>query len=125
MKKGLVLVIGLLIAVFVISTVSYAADNQTAGEKFKNFWNKLFGYPAKVTEKSVGVVTDTAVKTTQVVTNEVKTVGQVTSGDVKKTQDLVVEPLKGTAETAKSAVEGTVKVPVDAAKEVAAPAAAN
>ena len=106
-----------LVLCFIASSVVLAADNQSTGEKAKSWWQKLFNYPANVTNESVGVVTNTATRTTNVVTKEVKTVGQVTSGDVNKTKDLVVEPLTGTAETAKKAVEETVAVPTNAAKE--------
>jgi len=100
-----------------LTAVSYAAEKEGLGTKMKNFWQRLFNYPANVTEKSVGVVSDTAVKGTNIVTTEVKTVGQVTSGDVAKTKELVTEPITGTAEMTKKAVEGTVAIPSEAAKE--------
>jgi hypothetical protein len=102
---------------FILGGISYAAENQTAGAKAKTFWQKLFNYPADVTNESAKVVADTTQRGTNVVTREVKTVGQVTSGNVKKTKELVVEPLTGTAETTKSAVEGIIKAPVNAAKQ--------
>ena len=102
---------------FILTGVSYSVEKETTGAKAKNFWQKLFNYPANVTNESVTVVSDTAKSGTNVVTKEVKTVGQVTSGEVAKTKELVTEPLTGTAETAVKAVEGTVAVPVNAAKE--------
>ncbi len=102
---------------FMSTMISCAADNKTGGEKAKSFWQKLFNYPANVTQESAKVVADTGVKGTAVVTKEVKTVGQVTSGEVAKTKELVTEPITGTAETAVNAVKGAAAVPVNAAKE--------
>lgn len=109
--------IAVLLLCLVLTGISYAANEQTAGSKAKNFWQKLFNYPADVTNETAGVITDAATGTTHVVTKEVKTVGQVTSGEFEKTPNLVTEPLVGTAETTKKAVEGTVAVPSKAAKE--------
>ena len=57
-----------------------AQEKKTIGEKVKSFWQKLFDYPANVTNEAAGVVTEAITGTTNVVTKEVKTVGQVTSG---------------------------------------------
>lgn len=116
-KKMVVLVTVVLAFCFVLSGVSYAADNATGTEKAKSFWQKLFNYPANVTNETAGVVTEAATGATHVVTNEVKTVGQVTSGSLGKTKNLVTDPLVATAETTKKAVEGTVAVPTKANKE--------
>jgi len=89
------------------------------GNAWQRFWQKLFNYPANVTNETAGVVTEAATGTTHVVTNEVKTVGQVTSGSLAKTPNLVTEPVVGVADTTKKAVEGTVAVPVKANKEEA------
>jgi len=108
---------------FILTGISYSAEKQTTGTKVKNFWQKLFNYPANVTNESATVVSDTAKRGTNVVTKEVKTVGQVTSGEVAKTKELITEPITGTAETAVKAAEGTVAVPVNAAKEEPQPQA--
>ena len=102
---------------FALTGISYSAEKETAGAKVKNFWQKLFNYPANVTNESAAVVADTAKSGTNVVTKEIKTIGQVTSGEFDKTQDLVTEPITGTVETSVKAVEGTVAIPVNAAKE--------
>jgi len=102
---------------FILSGISAAAEQKAPCEKAKSFWQKLFNYPANVTNETAGVATDAVKDTTHVVTKEVKTVGQVTSGSLGKTKDLVTEPLVGTAETTKKAVEGTVAIPVKANKE--------
>ncbi len=111
------IVVAVLALCFILTGISYAAEEQTAGEKAKSFWQKLFNYPANVTNETAGVVTDAATGTTNVVTKEVKTVGQVTSGEFEKTPDLITEPLVGTAETTKKAVEGTAAIPSKAANE--------
>ena len=105
-----------LVLCFLMTGISYAAEQETAGAKAKTFWQKLFNYPANVTNESASVVADTTKRGTNVVTREVKTLGQVTSGDVNKTKNLITEPITGTAETAYKAVEGTLKAPVNAAK---------
>ena len=120
LKRTVVLVY---ILCFVVTAISYAAEKKSVGQKAKNFWQKLFNYPARVTEESAEVVTDAGKSATKVVTTEVKRIGEVTSGDVAKTKELIVEPLTGTAETAVTAVEETVKIPVEAAKEE--PASSN
>jgi hypothetical protein len=116
-KKLLVVVCVVMAFCFILGGISYAAEKTTTGEKAKSFWQKLFNYPANVTNESAGVVTEAVTGTTNVVTKEVKTVGQVTSGSLGKTKDLVTEPLVGTAETTKKAIEGTAAVPVKANKE--------
>ena len=115
MAKKLVIVV--LALCFILSGISYAADTQTGAQKAKSWWQKLFNYPANVTNETAGVVTEAAKSTTTVVTKEVKTVGEVTSGSLGKSKDLVMDPLVGTAETTKKAVEGTVAIPANANKE--------
>ena len=118
MVKKFAVVVCVVTALYVmLSGISCAAEQQSTGQKAKSFWQKLFNYPANVTNETAGVVTDAVKDATGVVTKEVKTVGQVTSGSLGKTKDLVTEPLVGTAETARKAVEGTVAVPVKANKE--------
>ena len=98
-----------------LTAVSQAAE-QSSGSQAKNFWQKLFNYPANVTKESVSTVTETAKRGTTVVTTEVKTIGEVTSGSVEKSGDLVTEPVKGAADTVVKATEETVKIPTEAAK---------
>lgn len=104
---------------FILTTISYSAEGQTSGQKAKTFWQKLFNYPANVTQESATVVAETAKRTTAVVTDEVKTVGQVTSGDVAKTKELITAPITGTADAAVKAVQETSEIPAKAAKEEA------
>ena len=105
-----------LILLFVIPA-SYAQEEETAGAKFKKFWQELFNYPANVTDKSVDVVGETSKKGVGVVTQQVKRVGRATSGDLDQPEDLVVKPVTGVGETVKYAVEETVKIPGSSAKE--------
>ncbi|MDD5427736.1 MAG: hypothetical protein PHI58_00675 [Candidatus Omnitrophica bacterium] len=114
MTKKLVIVA--LALCFILSGISYAADAETGTQKAKSWWQKLFNYPANVTNETAGVVTEAAKGATSVVTNEVKTVGQVTSGSLGKTQNLVTDPVMGTAETVKKAAEGTAAIPSNANK---------
>lgn len=117
MKKNCIAILCIIAIIsLIIASASYA-EEETFGAKFKRFWQKLFRYPARVTEKSVDVVAETGKKGTKVVTTEVERVGEVTSGELEKTDELIVEPLTGTAETVKGAVEETVKIPFKAAEE--------
>ena len=116
-KKFLVTTSVIFTLFFTLNNISYAQDKQATGKQVKSFWQKLFEYPANVTNETAGVVTEAITGTVSVVTKEVKTVGQVTSGELGKTGDLVTEPLVGTAETTKKAIEGAVAVPIKANKE--------
>jgi len=124
-KKILVIVSLVLVFCITATALSYAAEKESMGAKVKNFWQKLFNYPANVTKESASVVADTGKGGVQVVTDEVKRVGQVTSGELNKTPQLITEPIKGTGETTYKAVTDTAKIPVEAAKEEPAQAAAN
>ena len=116
-KRFFSVVAVLAIACFFLSTVSFAQEAETAGSKFKKFWQSLFKYPVKATEESANVVADTGKKGVQTVTAEVKRVGEVSTGQFDKTDKLVTEPVMGTAETAKIAVEGTATMPYKAAQD--------
>ena len=116
-RKIVVAACAILALFFILSGISCAQECKTTGEKAKSFWQKLFNYPANVTNETAGVVTDAAKGATGVVTKEVKTVGQVTSGSLEKTPNLVTEPVVGTVETTKKAVEDTVAIPAKANKE--------
>ena len=118
MKKAIAMCACVMLVLgMILSVASYAEEKQSAGQKFASFWQKLFNYPANLTNETAGVISDTALRATKVVTNEIKTVGQVTSGEVDKTKNLITQPLVGTAETAKKAVEGTVAAPIKAGKD--------
>ena len=118
-RKIMMIGLAALTLCFVLASTSYALDSQSTGQKARTFWQKLFNYPANVTQESATVVAETAKRGTAVITNEVKTVGQVTSGELGKTQDLIVEPVKGTADTTVKAVQETAAIPAKANKEEA------
>ena len=118
MKKVICLTVCMmLVCGMVMVSTAYAAEKGSSGSKAKSFWQRLFNYPAKVTDESATVVTDAGKKGTTVVTNEVRRIGEVTSGDLAKTKELITEPITGTAEMTVTAVTETVKIPVEAAKE--------
>jgi len=115
MRKYFICIACLVMALCILTAAaSFAAEEKATA---KTWWQRLFNYPAKVTQDSATIVAETGKKSVDVVANEVKTVGEVTSGDVEKTADLVTEPIKGTVDTATSAVVGTVEMPVKAAEE--------
>lgn len=122
-RKLFLLTVAMLAICFIVSGVSYAAENESFGAKVKNFWKNLIGYPARVTEESASVVADTGKNSVKVVTSEVKKVGEVTSGDIDKTKDLITEPINQTAQTAAKAAEGVVNIPSEAMKEKASESA--
>ena len=106
-----------LVLFIMLAGISYAEEKPVAGQKIKSFWQKLFEYPANVTNEAAGVVSEAITGTAGVVTKEVKTVGQVTSGSLDKTGDLVAEPLAGTVETTTKVIEDTAAIPAKANKD--------
>jgi len=95
-----------LIAVLVISALfisaSFAAEKVSFGTKVKNFWRRLVGYPARVTEESASVVADTTKRSADVVSNAAKRVGEVTTGDVEKTKENTVTLYAASPDTNKN-----------------------
>src|SRR3989338_7308366 len=92
-KKAIVYLCASFAVCLALTAAANAAEEQKGSCQVKNFWQKLFNYPACVAKESVNTAAETAKRGTNVVVNEVKTVGQVTSGDVQKTGDLVTEPV--------------------------------
>jgi hypothetical protein len=117
MGKRLISIFCVILALSFIALPLFAAE--TACVKAKNFWQRLFNYPANVTKDTANIVADAGKSSVQVVTDEVKTVGQVTSGEPCKTPDLVTKPLETTGEAVYKAVKDTAAMPVEAAKESA------
>lgn len=116
-KKIFVVLIAAVVISAMFTSASFAVQKEGFGAKVKNFWRKILGYPARVTEESASVVADTTKNSAAVVSNTVKRVGEVTTGDVAKTKELITEPITGTTETVVKAGEGTIKVPSEALKE--------
>lgn len=108
-----------IIAIFLSASLSIAADKDTSTEKPKNFWQRLFSYPANVTKESAKVVTDAGTNSANMVVKEIKTAGDVSTGDVKKSSELVTEPVKDTVNATAQVVTGTVNVPMAAAQDSA------
>lgn len=118
MTKKIICVI-LCVLSLALAVNSFAAEQETTGQKAKNFWQKLFNYPARITEESAKTVAQTGTGAVNVVTQEVKKVGQVTSGEIEKTPELITEPVQGTAETVKNTITQTAAIPVTANTEPA------
>lgn len=108
-----------IIAIFLSASLSIAADKAAGTEKPKNFWQRLFSYPANVTKESAKVVTDAGTNSANMVVKEIQTGGEVATGDVKKTPELVTEPVKDTVNATAQAVTETVSIPVTAAQDSA------
>ena len=115
MGKRLISIFCVILALSFIALPLFAAE--TTCVKAKNFWQRLFNYPANVTKDSVDIVTDAGKSGVKAVTDEVKTVGEVTSGEPCKTPDLVTKPLETTGEATYKAVKDTAEMPVKAAEE--------
>ena len=112
MRKRFAIVLCVALAFcLILSCISVAQEKQTGCEKAKSWWQKLFNYPANVTNEAAGIASEAVTGAVGVVTKEVKAVGQVTSGDLEKTGDLVTEPLVGTAQTASKVIEGATAIP--------------
>lgn len=125
-KKLLTISCIILALSFVAFSLSYAAETQQSlGAKAKNFWQRLFNYPANVTKDTTNIVADAGKGAASATADTIKTVGQVTSGDVDKAPQIITEPVKATAEGTYSTVKNAVNMPVEAAKESAPEAAAE
>jgi len=110
------LVVGLLVCALGVSAAT-AAENDSFGQKAKNFWKKLWGYPARLTEESATVVSDTTKNTAQVVSTSAKDTTAVVSGELGKTKDMIANPITGTAETVGETAKGIIEAPIKAAEE--------
>ncbi len=117
MEKRIISIFCVILTLSFIALPLFAAEKQCVGEKAKNFWQRLFNYPANVTKDTADIVADAGKSGVKAVTEEVKTVGQVTSGEVAKTPDLVTKPLETTGVATYNAVKDTANMPVEAAKE--------
>ena len=62
-KREFMLAVVVLAASVISASSSYADEKENFGAKVKNFWKNLLSYPARVTEESASVVTDTAKNT--------------------------------------------------------------
>lgn len=106
------MVLGLLI----FTLVAEAAEGKSES-KIGRFFRALFRFPAKTTEKSVGVATDAAKSSTAIGTGAVVNVGEALTGSGKAAKEIVVGPVKGAVTTGYETTKGAVMAPVEAARE--------
>ena len=112
-SKGLVfMVLGMMLL-----TVTVEAAEQQSGSRVGRFFRGLFRFPARTTEKSVGVATDAAKKSTQIGTGTVENVGKAMTGSKEAALGVVTEPVKGTVTTTYETTKGAVMAPVEGAQE--------
>ena len=112
-SKGLVfMVLGIMLL-----TVAVEAAEQQSGSKAGRFFRGLFRFPARTTEKSVGVATDAATKGTQIGTGTVENVGKAITGSKEAAVGVITEPVKGAATTTYETTKGAVMAPVEGAEE--------
>lgn len=106
------MVIGILLL-----TVAVEAAEQQSGNKVGRFFRGLFRFPARTTEKSVGVATDAAKKGTKIGTGAVENVGKAMTGNKEAAVGVVTEPVKGAVTTTYETTKGAVMAPVEGAQE--------
>jgi hypothetical protein len=120
MRRRVVVSLAIILAIsFLVAASVPAAEGESAGQKFKNFWRRLFNYPAKVVEKSGETVATTTKNTTDVVATTVKETTSTVTGQSEHPEKMITEPVKGTVETVATAAKDTVSIPIEAAKETA------
>ena len=120
MRRKVILPIAVILAISFLTVACIAAENESAGQKFKNFWKRLFNYPAKVVEKSGETVTTTAKNTTATVSTTVTETTNTVTGQSKNPERMITEPVKESVNTVGTAAKDTVSIPVEAAKATAA-----
>ncbi len=113
-KRIFAVLMVLAIAFFAVS--SAIAEGESAGQKFKNFWKRLFNYPAKVVEKSGETVATATKNTAGVVSTSVTETTKTVTGQSDAPEKMITEPVKGAVETVGTAAQETVSIPVEAAK---------
>ncbi|MFC1577061.1 hypothetical protein ACFL3N_01840 [Candidatus Omnitrophota bacterium] len=126
MKIRLAICLAALLAVsLIVNAALFAAEGESFGQKAKTFWGKLWGYPAKLTEETAAVVTDTTKNTTKTIAKTTRDATDIVSGKLEKTGDLIVDPVKGTAMTVGKTAKGVVEAPIKAAEQPAVERAAE
>ena len=115
MKKGVLAIAALALAIALIASTVYAAETST--NKFAEFWRKLFNYPAGVARETVETAATATKGTADTVVKTSSAVADTVTGQPERVKDIVVEPVKGVAETTVNTTEKAVKIPVDAAQE--------
>ena len=85
--------------------------------KVGRFFRGLFRFPAKTTEKSVGVATNAAISGTQIGTKPVENVGKALTGNKEAAVGIVKDPITGAAKTSYETTKGAVMAVPEAVKE--------
>ena len=117
-SKGLVfMVLGIMLLTVTVEAAQQQAPQQQSGSKVGRFFRGLFRFPARTTEKSVGVATHAATKTTKTATGTIENVGKAMTGSKKAAVGMVTEPVKGAATTTYETTKGAVMAPVEGAHE--------
>lgn len=106
------MVLGMLVFTF----AAEAAEGRS-GSKVGRFFRGLFRFPAKTTEKSVGVATEAAKGGTAIGTGAVENVGGALTGSKEAAVGIVKDPLTGAATTTYETTKGAIMAPVEGAKE--------
>ena len=106
--------------VFAVAAEAVQAESTGQSEnKVGRFFRGLFKFPARTTQKSVGVATDAARKGTAIGTGEIENVGEALTGNREAAVGIVTEPVKGAATTTYETTKGALMAPVEGAKEAA------
>lgn len=108
--------IWMVLGVLVFTVAAEAAEGQS-GSKVGRFFRGLFRFPAKTTEKSVGVATKAARQGTAIGTGEIENVGEALTGSKEAAVGLVKDPVTGAAKTGYETTKGAVMAPVEGAQE--------
>ena len=109
----------MVLGLFVFTVTAFAASEQKSQNPVARFFRGIFRFPAKTTEKSVGVATDAAKSGTAIGTGAVENVGEALTGSKEAAVGIVKDPIVGTAETGYETTKGAIMAPVEGAKEAA------
>jgi|GEM_PF-884399 len=112
-------VLGCLVFAVTAEAVQSKSETGKSGNKVGRFFRGLFKFPARTTDKSVGVATEAVKKGTAIGTGEVENVGKALTGNKKAAVDVVTEPVKGAATTTYDTTKGALMAPIEGAKEAA------
>ena len=107
-----------LFVLFSLSMVSVSFAASDSENSVTGFFRRLFNYPAKATQETVGMTANTLQNTGEkVIAKTGENTAAVVTGDFEKTGQLVTDPVVGTLETAGQTTSETVQIPVKAAEE--------
>ena len=105
-----------IVAMTVFSGVSFAAENSE--RSLTGFLRNLFHYPARATQETAGMASNTLNNTGEkVVSRAGENTAGILQGDVSRTGNLAGDAITGTADTVGQTASETVQIPVRAAEE--------